>query len=131
MRVSIFIVFMVITLGVYAQKYKVGTTTALWKVPASTDFLQAQSVGVEYVEVAFNQCYRGVLADEVIPRIRDMKAKVDSAGIKVWSIHLPFSRTLDISVLDEKKRMENVDYGGNDRTVCSISAKMFSSASKF
>ena len=104
MRVPVFILFMAMTMGLYAQKYKVGTTTALWKVPASTDFSQARSVGVEYVEVAFNQCYRGVPADEVVPRIRDMKAKIDSAGIKVWSIHLPFSRTLDISVLDEKKR---------------------------
>ena len=110
MRVSVFILFMAMTMGLYAQKYKVGTTTALWKVPASTDFSQARSVGVEYVEVAFNQCYRGVPAGEVIPRIRDMKAKIDSAGIKVWSIHLPFSRTLDISVLDEKKRKENVDF---------------------
>ena len=108
MRISVFIVFMTMTMGVYAQKYKVGTTTALWKVPASTDFSQARSVGLEYVEVAFNQCYRGVPANEVIPRVRDMKAKIDSAGIKVWSIHLPFSRTLDISVLDEKKRKENV-----------------------
>ena len=58
------------------------------------------------MEVAFNQCYRGVPADEVVPRIRDMKAKIDSAGIKVWSIHLPFSRMLDISVLDEKQRKE-------------------------
>ena len=97
MRVPVFILFMAMTMGLYAQKYKVGTTTALWKVPASTDFSQARSVGVEYVEVAFNQCYRGVPADEVVPRIRDMKAKIDSAGIKVWSIHLPFSRTLDIS----------------------------------
>ncbi len=93
MRVPVFILFMAMTMGLYAQKYKVGTTTALWKVPASTDFSQARSVGVEYVEVAFNQCYRGVPADEVVPRIRDMKAKIDSAGIKVWSIHLPFSRT--------------------------------------
>ena len=81
-----------------------------FSVPASTDFSQARSVGLEYVEVAFNQCYRGVPANEVIPRVRDMKAKIDSAGIKVWSIHLPFSRTLDISVLDEKKRKENVDF---------------------
>ena len=41
MRISVFIVFMTMTMGVYAQKYKVGTTTALWKVPASTDFSQA------------------------------------------------------------------------------------------
>lgn len=53
MRVPVFILFMAMTMGLYAQKYKVGTTTALWKVPASTDFSQARSVGVEYVEVAF------------------------------------------------------------------------------
>ena len=41
MRISVFIVFMTMTMGVYAQKYKVGTTTALWKVPASTDFSQS------------------------------------------------------------------------------------------
>ena len=52
MRVPVFILFMAMTMGLYAQKYKVGTTTALWKVPASTDFSQAWSVGVEYVEVA-------------------------------------------------------------------------------
>lgn len=40
MRVPVFILFMAMTMGLYAQKYKVGTTTALWKVPASTDFLK-------------------------------------------------------------------------------------------
>ena len=81
MRVPVFILFMAMTMGLYAQKYKVGTTTALWKVPASTDFSQARSVGVEYVEVAFNQCYRGVPADEVVPRIRDMKGTIGSNNI--------------------------------------------------
>ena len=85
----------------YAQKYEVGTTTAVWKAPAAADFLHAKATGVKYVEVAFNQCYRGVPVDEVIPCIKEMKAKIDSADIEVWSIHLPFSRTLDISVLDD------------------------------
>lgn len=39
-----------------------------------------------------------------------MKLKVDSAGINVWSIHLPFSRTLDISVLNDSLRKENVKF---------------------
>lgn len=45
MRVPVFILFMAMTMDLYAQKYKVGTTTALWKVPASTDFSQVRSVG--------------------------------------------------------------------------------------
>jgi sugar phosphate isomerase/epimerase len=39
-----------------------------------------------------------------------LKEKIDSAGLKVWSMHLPFSRTLDISVLDDEKRDENVRF---------------------
>ena len=89
MRKLIFIAFMVMSVCGYAQKYEVGTTTAVWKAPAAADFLHAKAIGVKYVEVAFNQCYRGVPVDEVIPRIKEMKAKIDSADIEVWSIHLP------------------------------------------
>ena len=59
-------------------------------------FMAAKMQGVHYIEVALNQCYRGVPAEEVIPRIKLMKSRVDSAGIQVWSIHVHFSRTLDI-----------------------------------
>ena len=75
MRKLIFIALMVMSVCGYAQKYEVGTTTAVWKAPAAADFLHAKAIGVKYVEVAFNQCYRGVPVDEVIPRIKEMKAK--------------------------------------------------------
>lgn len=109
MRISVFIMLMAITLSGYAQKYEVGTTTAVWKVPTASDYLQAKASGIKYVEVALNQCYRGVPANEIVPRIRAMKASIDSASIEVWSVHLPFSRTLDISVLGDAQRKENVE----------------------
>ena len=56
MRKLIFIAFMVMSVCGYAQKYEVGTTTAVWKAPAAADFLHAKAIGVKYVEVAFNQC---------------------------------------------------------------------------
>ena len=111
---------MVMSVCGYAQKYEVGTTTAVWKAPAAADFLHAKATGVKYVEVAFNQCYRGVPVDEVIPRIKEMKAKIDSADIEVWSIHLPFSRTLDISVLDDRLRKENVDFMAEMIELCAM-----------
>ena len=64
MRKLIFIAFMVMSVCGYAQKYEVGTTTAVWKAPAAADFLHAKATGVKYVEVAFNQCYRGVPVDD-------------------------------------------------------------------
>lgn len=120
MKRIIFIVLVAVSLCGYAQEYEVGTTTAVWKVPAATDFRHAKNAGVKYVEVAFNQCYRGIPADEVVPRIREMKAKIDSADIKVWSIHLPFSRTLDISVLDDRKRKENVAFMAEMIELCAM-----------
>lgn len=94
---------------VLAQETEMGTTTALWKEVSVDGFLDAKDNGIKYVEVALNQCYRNVPEEEVIPRIYALKEKIDSAGLKVWSIHLPFSRTLDISVLDDNDRQKNVD----------------------
>ena len=89
---------------------EIGTTSALWKEPTVADFLDAKQNGIEYIEVAMNQCYRNVPEDQVIPRLHALKSKIDSAGLKVWSIHLPFSRTLDISVPDFETRKQNVEF---------------------
>ena len=93
-----------------AQHYQLGTTTALWNNPGVEDFMDAKRSGFKYVEVALNQCYRGVPANEVVSRVHFLKNKIDSTGLKVWSIHLPFSRTLDISVLDDNEREKNVAF---------------------
>ncbi len=92
-----------------AQRPEVGTSTAVWgAIPAVEELLQARTDGVQWVEVAVNQCYRGVSNEEKYPRMRQMKERLDSAGMSVWSVHLPFSRTLDISVLDDSLRAKNV-----------------------
>ncbi|GAB6122416.1 sugar phosphate isomerase/epimerase family protein [Dysgonomonas termitidis] len=101
--------FIGLSFSVIAQNMQMGTTTALWEKPITADFADAKENGIEYVEVALNQYYRNVSEDEVIPRINALKAKIDSAGMKVWSIHLPFSRTLDISVIDDEARKRSVD----------------------
>lgn len=105
---------MVITIGMIfsaqAQKLELGTSSAVIKVPTTQNFRALKSCGIDYVEVAINQCYRGVPKHEILPRIDAMQAAIDSAELKVWSIHLPFSKTLDISVLDKKKRKDNVDF---------------------
>jgi sugar phosphate isomerase/epimerase len=99
-----------LSFNLFAQDYQLGTSTALWKDPSVADLINAKEHSFEYVEVALNQCYRGIPEDEVIPRIYALKAKIDSTGLQVWSIHLPFSRTLDISVLDDAEREKNVKF---------------------
>lgn len=92
-----------------AQQSEVGTSTAVWgSIPTVEELRQAHADGIRWIEVAVNQCYRGVPNEEKYPRMRQMKEHLDSAGMRVWSVHLPFSRQLDISVSDDSLRAKNV-----------------------
>ena len=65
--------------------------------------------GLEYVEVTMNN----VIAKDpegAPDRAKKLMEDLRAAGIKVWSVHMPFSRTLDISVIDDAKRNENIQY---------------------
>ena len=65
--------------------------------------------GLEYVEVTMNN----IIAKDpkgAPDRAKKLMEDLQQAGIKVWSVHMPFSRTLDISVIDDAKRNENIQY---------------------
>lgn len=65
--------------------------------------------GLDYIEVTMNNVI-GKDTAGVRDRAAALKADIDSSGLKVWSVHMPYSRTLDISVLDDLKRAGNVQY---------------------
>jgi hypothetical protein len=109
-KILLYCILISISLNLWAQDYQKGTSMALWANPSVADLTDARQNGLDYVEVALNKCYRGIPEDEIIPCIYALKEKIDSAGLKVWSIHLPFSRTLDISVLDDSVREKNVRF---------------------
>lgn len=92
------------------ERYALGTTTAIWGHPSLEQLTQAKTEGIEYVEIAINKYYRdkNLPQDSIPSKLQALKELLDQAGIKVWSIHLPFSRTLDISVLDDSLRRANV-----------------------
>lgn len=111
MKKTLFVLlFIGLSIQLVAQNMQIGTTTALWKEPSTEDFIEAKRNGIKYAEIALNQCYRNVPEDEVIPKMHALKDKIDSSGLKVWSIHLPFSKTLDISVLDDSIREKNIEF---------------------
>lgn len=94
-----------------AQRPEPGTSTAVWGTTLTAALLeQGRADGIPWIEVALNACYRGVPMEQIAPRIEALKKTVDSTSVKVWSVHLPFSRKLDISVLDDSLRRENVAF---------------------
>jgi len=69
----------------------------------------AKSVGIDYLETSIN----GFIDkdrnfkysdEEIIARIKKAKKIADDAGIKIWSIHMPFGNTIDLSLRDEAER---------------------------
>ena len=68
-----------------------------------------KSQGLDYVEVTMNNVIGKDFAGAP-ERAKQLMDDLQKAGIKVWSVHMPFSRILDISVLDDSKRDENIQY---------------------
>ncbi len=73
----------------------------------------AKSVGIDYVKISTNPFRMGLKlknSEEQMKRLmKQAKANIDSAGIKVWSVHMPFGKDFDLSLKDEEKREQVVD----------------------
>ena len=89
-------------------EYPIGVSLGMVKVPEPEKLAQIKAAGIDHVEVVFNYFWRNAPENECYTRAYRVKAMLDEAGLGVWSCHLPFSRTLDISVLDPQLREENV-----------------------
>lgn len=86
-----------------------GKSMGRWTGFGLESMIENRSGGLEYIEVTMNNVI-GEDSAGVWNRAASLKADIDSAGLKVWSVHMPYSRTLDISVIDDFKREDNVRY---------------------
>ncbi|WP_211332067.1 sugar phosphate isomerase/epimerase family protein [Pontibacter actiniarum] len=74
----------------------------------------AKSVGVSYVEASGMSLFVDDRRDfkmsdeEVTQKLREAKKAADEAGIKVWSVHMPYSQSIDLSTVSEADRQDIV-----------------------
>ncbi|MBQ1938096.1 MAG: phosphodiester glycosidase family protein [Bacteroidales bacterium] len=71
--------------------------------------MQARQSGLEYVELVVGKNKVQDVA-ELQVWVEELKSKIDSSGLKVWSLHLPYGKHLDVSHPDSARRAENVNY---------------------
>lgn len=91
----------------------VGYSTPLKSV-TEENMKYAKSSGVTCIETSLaefidktNRTF--LLSDqEIIRKVKAAKAAADKAGIKIWSVHMPFSPQIDLSLADEAGRKEVV-----------------------
>lgn len=78
-----------------------------------------KSKGLDYVEVTMNNVIAKDL-EGAPERAKHLMNDLQKAGLKVWSVHMPFSRTLDISVIDDTRRTENIQYIKNAMRMAAV-----------
>ena len=88
--------------------YTLGTSLAINSSQNAANFSQLPAASLWWIEVTCNTFWRNHPEAEWETRAKNIQKLVKDYGLNVWSCHLPFSGTLDISVLDDAKRAENV-----------------------
>jgi len=106
--------------ALFAQKLDQGRSCGSWTAPCASKIDEISKLGIKYIEVTINPFYRKISSDKTEPMMRAMKKSIDSTDTRVWSVHLPFSKELDISVLNDSLRAQNVAYLSKIIKLCNM-----------
>lgn len=109
-RTILFITALLLCSAAWAQKGKIGTSVSIIGNYAPESLAQVKDAGIKYIEVSINGFWRKKPAEEVYIRANNALNQIKKAGLQVWSVHLPFSSKMDISVTDTKKREANLRF---------------------
>lgn len=80
-----------------------------WKDFGLESMIANHAAGLDYIEVTMNTLI-GKDTSGVKARAEIIKEMIDSSGLKVWSVHMPYSRKWDISIQDSAKRADVVNF---------------------
>lgn len=107
-KIILVVAALMISAGLWAQKGKVGTSVAIADGMSVESLERIKKAGIEYIEVTMNPFWRNQPENEVYIKAYEALENIGKVGLKVWSVHLPFSSSLDISQLDPAKRKKSV-----------------------
>ena len=92
-----------------ADDLKIGFSTSITNITVAK-MKAAKAAGIDFVEVSINGfIHKDSLTflkseEEIENIISAAKISADLAGVQFWSIHMPFSKEIDLSLMDETKR---------------------------
>ena len=91
------------------RPYTIGTSLAINPKQDLPNIRRIKDAGIEWIEVTCNSFQRNKPENEWEQRAEDIRIIVENLGLNVWSCHLPFSKTLDISLTDPEARKQSVE----------------------
>lgn len=110
----------------FPQKLRIGTTISVFgglNGLTYDNLLKAKSAGIDYIEISLTNLVNGdspISDDQLKVRFRQIKSDADRAGIKIWSIHMPYGQDCDPSHTDEKIRKSSVNFYKRNLKIVSV-----------
>ena len=89
----------------YGKTLKKGTSLCFTGSLSAESFADLKANGIDAVEFSFNKA-RYYDEFDFVNRAQEYAGRVREAGLEWWSLHLPFSGKLDISILDDELRAD-------------------------
>lgn len=83
--------------------WETGTSTSVFTKYTQEEFNDFKKNGFKYLELG-SWSFRKDSAEDRVLRCKRLKETLDSAGLIVWSIHLPYGSIYDISATDSQAR---------------------------
>ena len=109
-RIFAIFFFAVLATGLWAQNGKVGASCGIAGGTSPQALAKIKDAGIKYIEIGLNSVWRNKPINEVYIRAYQKQKNIKASGLKVWSVHLPFNKKIDISVLDNAQRNANVEF---------------------
>ncbi|WP_066831236.1 sugar phosphate isomerase/epimerase family protein [Rufibacter ruber] len=103
---------------------KIGYSVALVNITPEK-LAYAKSVGIDYLETSFQAYIDKDLnlkksEAEITEEVQKVKATADKAGIRFWSVHMPYNQKIDLSLTDETERQKVVGLHKKVLAFCQI-----------
>lgn len=96
--------------GVLYAARPMGTSLGILGGTTEEKLAEVRAAGIGYVEVTFHSFTHKTPDAECYAEAFALRGRLEKAGLKVWSCHLPYGRKCDISVIDPAQRERNVAY---------------------
>ena len=109
MKRILFLLFLLLNGTLYARQ-PMGTSLGILGGTSEEKLAEVYAAGIRYVEVTFHSFTRNIPDTENYTEAFALRNRLEKAGLKVWSCHLPYGKKCDISVVDPEQRERNVAY---------------------
>ncbi|MDR6784427.1 sugar phosphate isomerase/epimerase [Pedobacter africanus] len=106
------------------KRLKLGYSIAITAITPEK-MAYARSAGIDYIEVSMNPLVgknrEFKLTDvQLLARAKQAKKAANDAGIRIWSVHMPYAKDVDLSLLKEEERLQVVALHQKVLTYCKI-----------